>query len=186
MMSLGYGRHCDEIVTQAELLRERLREAGPGAPVWAPLEGGGTPFWARRMAHEAVVHRAGAALAAGAAFQLDRDVAVDALEEWMELDALPHHFERAPSRRELLGPGRVLHFAAADMPPEAGAEWLMDLTGDAVEWRRGGGEAAVRVRAPLTDLLLLLYRRYGPDRPGIEVSGDRALLDLRLAHAAFG
>lgn len=47
-----------------------------------------TAFWARRFAHEAAIHRADAALAAGIAFGADGDVTVDALDEWMELGAL--------------------------------------------------------------------------------------------------
>ena len=67
-----------------------------------------------------------------------------------------------PSMRELLGPGRTLHFHATDTAPEAAAEWLVDLTGDAIAWRRAHEKAAVAVRGPLTDLLLVVYRR----RPG--------------------
>ncbi|MEV0649750.1 hypothetical protein AB0I28_31290 [Phytomonospora sp. NPDC050363] len=108
------------------------------------------------------------------------EVAAAALDEWFELDAFPQHFEYDPAKRELLGPGRTLAFEAAD----TGERRLADLTGELIAWRKGEGEAAVTVRAPLTELLLLIYRR----RPvqGLAVTGDAALLDLWLGHAAFG
>jgi len=97
---------------------------------------GTTKFYARRFAHETVIHRADAILAVGAEFTLDEEVALDAIDEWMELGSLPMHFEIRPWMRELLGPGRTLHFHATDTAPEAAAEWLIDLTGDAIVWRR--------------------------------------------------
>jgi hypothetical protein len=45
------------------------------------------------------------------------------------------HFEVHPRMRELLGPGRTIHLHATDTPPQAAAEWLVDLTGDAIVWR---------------------------------------------------
>ncbi|MGH9038341.1 MAG: maleylpyruvate isomerase family mycothiol-dependent enzyme, partial [Acidimicrobiia bacterium] len=155
----------------AAQLADTLRAAGPDAEVWTPVPGG-TPFFARRMAHETVIHRADASLAVEAEFTLDEDVAVDAFDEWMELGSLPIMFQFHPEMRELLGPGRTLHFHATDTAPEAAAEWLVDLTGDAIAWRRAHEPAAVTVRAPLTDLLLVIYRRRPVHRHGIEVLGD--------------
>ena len=100
-----------------------------------------TKFYARRFAHETVIHRADTTLAVGAEFTVNEEVAVDAIDEWMELGSLPMHFEVHPWVRELLGPGRTLHFHATDTAPEAAAEWLIDLTGDAIVWR-------VRTRRP--------------------------------------
>ncbi len=62
----------------------------------------------------------------------------------MQLGSLPMHFEIHPEVRELLGPGRTLHFHATDTPPEATAEWVIDLTGEAVAWRRARIEKAGR------------------------------------------
>ena len=58
--------------------------------------------------------------------------------------------------------GHGLHFHATDTEPQAAAEWVVDLTGDAITWRRAHEKAAVVVRAPLTDLLLLIYKRRPP------------------------
>jgi uncharacterized protein (TIGR03083 family) len=170
------------LVEGATRLADTLRAAGRGLAVWCPLEGGTTSFWARRFAHETLVHRADANLAAGTGFAVPEDVALDAIDEWMDLDALPQHFERAPQKRELLGPGRTLAFEATD----TGAAWSVDLTGDVITWRRGNGRAAVTVRGSTTDLLLAIYRRKPVRGDGIEVLGDAELLDLWVSHVGFG
>lgn len=163
-----------------------LREAGPEAAVWTPVADGRAAFWARRFAHETLIHRSDAALALDAEFTVAPEVALDALDEWMELASLPFHFEVHPWTRELLGPGRTLHLHATDVAPEDEAEWLVDLTGDTIVWRRVHGKASVAVRAPLTELLLLVYRRRPANGDGIEVLGDAALLDFWLDRVAFG
>ncbi|MGW1372889.1 maleylpyruvate isomerase family mycothiol-dependent enzyme [Streptomyces sp. NPDC002446] len=170
----------------AERLARTLRATGPDVRIWTPLPSGGPAFFARRMAHETVVHRADAALTLGTAFTVEQRVAVDALDEWMELGSLPEMFDYHPDRRELLGPGRTLHFHATDTPPEAAADWLVDLTGDALAWRRAQEPAAVSVSAPLTDLLLLIYGRRPADEETFEVAGDADLLEFWLARVLFG
>jgi uncharacterized protein (TIGR03083 family) len=170
----------------AARLADTLRAAGPATRVWTPVPGGNAAFYARRLTHETAVHRADAALALGAEFTVEQDVALDAVDEWMELDVLPTHFEAHPWKRELLGPGRTLHLHATDTPPEAAAEWMVDLTGDAITWRRAHEKAAVAVRGPLTDLLLLIYKRRPVHGEGIEVIGDGQLLDFWLERLAFG
>ncbi|MFF5227827.1 maleylpyruvate isomerase family mycothiol-dependent enzyme [Dactylosporangium sp. NPDC000521] len=164
----------------ARELAGALRAAGPDAPVWTPFDVGGMPFWARRFAHETLMHRADACLAAGVPFVVSADVAADALDEWMELDAHPVHFDLNPGKRAILGPGRTLALRADDLP----AAWFVDLTGDVNTWRRGGGPAAVTVRAPLRELLLLVYRRRDAD--GLAVDGDAGVLRHWLGHVAFG
>jgi uncharacterized protein (TIGR03083 family) len=171
-------------------LAETLRAAGPDAamphaPSWATPPT--TMFPARRMAHETLIHRADAALALGAIYTVDPDVAIDAIDEWMHLTAMPVMFEIDPERRKLLGPGRTLHFHATDTAPEKAAEWMIDLTGDVITWRRGHEKApAVAVCGPVTDLLLVCYRRLPGRRNGIEIVGDSQLLDLWLEAVPFG
>ncbi len=169
----------------AARLARTLREAGPDAPLWTPVPGGTAMFYARRFTHETVMHRADAFLALGEPFAVDQEVAVDGLDEWMELGALPMHFEVHPVTRELLGPGRTLHLHATDTPPQAAAEWVVDLTGEAIAWRRAHEKAAVAVRGPLTELLLLVYRRSPAGGAGIEVLGDARLLDFWLERVSF-
>lgn len=105
----------------AAQLADTLRAAGPDAEVWTPIPGETPVFWARRFTHETVIHRADATLAVGAKFTVGEEVALDALDEWMELGSLPQLFEVHPEKRELLGPGRTLHFHATDTAPETAA-----------------------------------------------------------------
>lgn len=177
------------LVEGATRLAETLREAGPETKVWTPVPGrtGGTAaFFARRMTHETVIHRADATLALGAEYTLAEDVAIDALDEWMELGSLAMHREVRPWTRELLGLGRTLHFHATDVAPERHAEWVVDLTGETLEWRRAHEKSAVAVRGPLTDLLLIVYKRRPPRTEGVEVLGDEQLLDFWLERVSFG
>ncbi|MGZ0147592.1 maleylpyruvate isomerase family mycothiol-dependent enzyme [Kribbella sp. WER1] len=165
------------IVDGARELAEALRTAGPDVPIEMPVDDPTTRFTARRMTHETAMHRADATLALGNPYELEPDVAVDGVDEWMELGALPFHFEVHPWMRELLGPGRTLKFAA---PEQA---WVVDLTGDAIRWRHSDEPTAVTVRGTVTDLLLHLYKR-STDKTVAE--GDLALLDYYLERVSFG
>jgi len=168
----------------AAQLAATLREAGPSTPMWTPVTSGNSNFYGRRFTHETLIHRADATLALGASFTAGPEVTLDAIDEWMELGSLPMHFEVHPRMRELLGPGRTLHFHATDT--DADAEWIVDLTGDVIAWRRAHEKAAVAVRGPLTDLLLIIYKRRPPRGDGVEVLGDEKLLDFWLERVSFG
>jgi hypothetical protein len=147
--------------------------------VWTPTGPPVASFYARRFTHETLVHRADALLAAGRPVSAAADVVTDAIDEWTELDALPAHFDITPAKRELLGPGRTLLFRATDGPA-----WRVDLTGSVIRWERSAAPAAATVSAPLTTLLLLLYRRRS--LADVLVSGDAELLELWWRHAVFG
>jgi hypothetical protein len=126
------------------------------------------------------MHRAAAALALGVQYTLALDVAADGIDEWMELGCMPFHFEVHPWMRELLGPGRTVGLHATD----ADAHWLLDLTGDVIAWQRADKQAAAEIRAPVTDLLLTIYRRRRV--AGLDVTGDAKLVDFWLERVAFG
>ncbi|MFD3514062.1 maleylpyruvate isomerase family mycothiol-dependent enzyme [Streptomyces sp. NPDC058657] len=177
----------DWLAEGAERCAAALREAGPDVQVWtwAPADRP-TAFWARRMTHETVVHRADAALATGAGYEVDPEVAADAIDEWMWIGALPQTLQQRPRLRELFGEGRTVHFHATDTSPELNAEWIIDFTGKEIAWRRGHEKAAVALRGPLTDLLQVFYRRQSPDAGKVEVLGDRELLDQWLGLITFG
>jgi uncharacterized protein (TIGR03083 family) len=163
-------------------LSDTLLAAGPEAKVWTPLPVDGTRFFARRFCHETLMHRADATLALGAPFTVAPDVAADALDEWMELGSLPVMFDFHPEQRELLGAGRTIGLAATDVD----AHWLVDLTGELIRWRPAREEAAVAVHGSLTDLLLVTYKRRPVNGGGVEVVGDRELLDFWLERVSFG
>jgi uncharacterized protein (TIGR03083 family) len=163
----------------AARLSATLRAAGPDALAWNPSAERPAPvaFWARRMTYETVVHRADAALAAGAGFGLDTDLAVDAVEEWLEYSTFAEAFEPRPDLPDLLGPDRRLHFDATDA-----GEWLVDLTGEHPVWCPGTGDVTATARGPVTDLLLYFYKR---PAPAVETKGDTALLDLWRTRSGF-
>ncbi|QBI53934.1 maleylpyruvate isomerase N-terminal domain-containing protein [Streptomonospora litoralis] len=163
-----------------------LREAGPDAAVWTPVPGvQRSGFYARRFAHETAVHRADAALALGVGFDLDDELAVDGVDEWMELESLPGMLEARPDKRDLPGTGRVLAFRAAGPGGEALADWRVDLTGTAISCSRGRGPAAVTVVGPPSELLLVLMRRRSPQAGTVDVQGDADLLGFWLERVAW-
>ncbi|GAA4849133.1 maleylpyruvate isomerase family mycothiol-dependent enzyme [Saccharopolyspora rosea] len=164
----------------AAALAGALRDAGPDTRVWSPAPGHMTTlFWARRMAHETLVHRADVALAVGVEFTVDGQLAVDGLEEWLTFSCFGEAYEPRPGVPDLLGPGRTVHLHATD----AEAEWTVDLTGNAPALHREHAKAAAAVRAPLADLLLFAYGRRTAD--DVETFGDRDLLHLWRRRASF-
>jgi len=166
------------LLAGATELAATLRAAGPDAELFAPFHYDRTSFWARRFANETVVHRADACLGAGVPFVVDPTMATESIEEWLELDALPQHFDMNPAKRDVLGPGRSIALVA----PEA--DWFVDLTGEAIAWHRGAGDAAATLRGAVADLLLVIYGRAGTE--AVEVTGDRDLLDLWRRTSTFG
>ena len=70
--------------------------------------------------------------------------------------------------------------------PETHSEWLIELGEEGVSWRRGHEKATVALRGPLTSVLLAFYRRLPLDAPGLDVLGDRKLLEFWLERATFG
>lgn len=164
----------------AAALAGALRAAGPDAELFAPFHYDRTSFWARRFANETVVHRADACLGAGVALEVDAVVAAEAIDEWMELDAHPAHFDMKPEKRAVLGPGRGIALVATDVD----ASWLVDLDGEGITWHRGAEPATVTLRGSVTDLLLVVYGRAATDT--VDVDGDRALLNLWQRTSTFG
>ncbi|MEU7134059.1 maleylpyruvate isomerase family mycothiol-dependent enzyme [Streptomyces sp. NPDC046261] len=169
----------------ARQLVETLREAGPEAEVWSFGAEQNASFWVRRMTHETVMHRADVFAAVGAEYTLDAAVAADCLDEWLEIVTSPQAVAYKPELGELTGPGRTLHLHATDCTAELNAEWFIDATGAPVTWRRAHEKAAVALRGPLTDVLRVFYRRSPVDGGGVEVLGDRGVLDFWLERASF-
>ncbi|GGZ12636.1 hypothetical protein GCM10010300_66070 [Streptomyces olivaceoviridis] len=163
-----------------------LREAGPDTGVW-PWSGVlNAGFWARRTACEITVHRADAALAAGLPYEVAPDIAADALDEWLQLVEWVQGNTPHEAARDLRGPRRSIHLHATDTGPALNAEWIVDLGGEGMSWRRGHEKATVALRGPLTSVLLAFYRRLPLDAPGLEVLGDREVLEFWLERTSFG
>jgi hypothetical protein len=113
---------------------------------------------------------------------------VDAVDEFLDLlsglaagdgsEAVGDRVEAA----EAAGPGSAgtVHLHATGAGPGLPAEWLVALDLPAFRWRHAHEKATVAVRAPLADLLRVVTRRLPPDAEGVEVVGDRAVLDAWL------
>jgi uncharacterized protein (TIGR03083 family) len=139
-----------------------LRDVGPAAPSWAwwpaPHTAGAV---GRHQAQEVAVHRWDAEGVAGAPEPLDADLAGDGVPEFIEimvgsdLDALP---------------GAVTLTAS-----DTGASWRLD--GAAAG--RSGRQS--ELRAPASDLVLMLYRRLPV--PDAIVTGDPMLVAALLSLA---
>lgn len=169
----------------ARTLSRTLRDAGPDAQVVNFGIDQKASFWARRAAHETVVHRADVAATTGADYAVDAALAADCLDEWLDILSLMAAMDVRPELKEILGPGRTIHLHATDTPPETRGEWFIDLTGDRITWRHAHEKAAVAVRGPVADVLRIIYRRLPADFDTVTVSGDRGVLDLWLEKARF-
>lgn len=177
---------AEELVERAERTVAALRAAGPDAVVWSPAPTmQRAAFWSRRGANEMLVHRLDVALALGAPFTVPPETAADALDEWMARMARPQPPGAPAAPPAPLGPGRSVHLHGTDTAPEVRAEWLVDLTGDQITWQHAHAGAAVTVRGPVTDLLLVAYGRRPPRGDGIETYGDVGLLGDWLGWASF-
>jgi uncharacterized protein (TIGR03083 family) len=146
-----------------------LEQAGPDFPIWNWQAGGpaDSSFWARRMAHEVIIHRADAESAAGRASVVEpAEMAADGIDEFLGFLDL-----RGRYAEEGLGLEGTFHFHATDTP----GEWLVEITPEAVTVRREHAKAPVAVRGPAGELELFLYNR-GP-AGGLEILGDAALMD---------
>ncbi|MFD5983326.1 maleylpyruvate isomerase family mycothiol-dependent enzyme [Streptomyces cyaneofuscatus] len=161
---------------------EALREAGPDTEVWTWAWERRTAFWARRMTHETVVHRADAALAARVPYTVAPEVAADTIDEWLRIVSFAQE-GGDPEADELRGGERSLHLHATDVP---GAEWLIEFGEDRFTWRHDHEKATVALRGSLTDLMLVFNRRLEPTSERVEVLGDAELLDFWLDRSSFG
>ncbi|MEV0444747.1 maleylpyruvate isomerase family mycothiol-dependent enzyme [Streptomyces spectabilis] len=168
----------------AEQFDETLRGADADTPVWSWAGQATAGFWARRMTHELAIHRADAAIAVGAAYELAPDVAADAIDEWLEIVRFVQLAKADPRAAELTGDGWTLGLHGVD----AGVGWVVTLGPDGVAWERGpaAADADVVVRGPLTEVLLAFYRRRELDSGRVEVLGERELLEFWLSRASFG
>ena len=55
-----------------------------------------------------------------------------------------------------------------------------------IAWRRSDEPTTAGLRAPVTDLLLTIYRRLPVDSGRVEVTGDAELVDFWLERVGFG
>jgi uncharacterized protein (TIGR03083 family) len=150
-------------------------------PVWDPSgAAAGVPFWSRRLLGEACVHGADAASAVGMPYELAPELAVEAIEDWLDTMTSPGYWENRPGFADAMrGSGQTLHFHTTD----ASGEWLARREADRVVLEHAHTKADVAVRGPATELLLVLTRRRPlAAAPALDVLGDRALFEHWIDH----
>jgi uncharacterized protein (TIGR03083 family) len=147
-----------------------LEAAGPDATCWTFSGDGPARFWWRRRAQETAIHRWDVASATGAAAPIERDLALDGIDEVFEL-FVPRLGDR------LAGGGESLHLHATDEGlPEGAGEWTISFTPEGPACERGHAKGDAAVRGSASDLLLLLWNRVPRSR--LEIFGDPAVLDF--------
>lgn len=124
---------------------------------WGRHDGG---FHHRRMALETLIHRWDAADALGRSATLDRELAVDGIDELLEV-AFPHYLGRG----ERSTPAGSLHLHCTD----GEGEWLAEVVDGQVVVRHEHAKGDAAVRGKAASLLLHLWGRRAPD---VEVLGD--------------
>jgi uncharacterized protein (TIGR03083 family) len=180
------GRYPDDRAAQAPWLQagarrviEAVREAGDDM-VWAFKGAAPAVFWARRMAHETLVHRVDGQLAAGEEPAIDPVLAADAIDEWLTMLSGPASWDPAP-----LPVGTIMHLHATDGGLDGTGEWLVRHAEDGLAVEPGHGKGDVAVSGPAVSMLLMLLRRRPVTDSGLTVYGDASLLTGWLASTPF-
>jgi uncharacterized protein (TIGR03083 family) len=128
-------------------------------------------FWVRRMAHETVIHRIDAELAAGADLApIPEALALDGIDEVLVcfLSFASHAWHEYFTEHLAGAGGQVVSV-------EAGARgWSVRLTLEGVDVTPGGGAAGARISGAPTDVLFWLWRRAGDE--AVRHDGDPALV----------
>jgi len=162
------------LTSGVEQLVDAVEAVGAATPVWTFTGPQPAAWWLRRRLHETLVHRADAAQAVGAPFEVPAAVAADGVSEMLTLLAA-----RPPGDEPLLAEGATMHLHATDDGLGAAGEWMVRAAGNAATWQPGHAKGTVAVRGPAADLLLVVTRRVPPDR--VEVLGEGSVLDTWLA-----
>lgn len=132
-------------------------------------------FWPRRMALETALHRWDAQVSVDRPDAIDASLARDGIDEAFDV-ILPQR--RRDELQAMRAEGRSLHLHATDVP----GEWLVRFVPppQLLEVERSHAKGDVAVRAPASDLLLLLWNRV--PHTDLEAFGDRDLLDRWTEH----
>lgn len=145
------------------VLLEVLDGVEPETPCWTWADEQRAGFYFRRMAHETAVHWYDLAPIVGVEAGIDRDSAVDGIDEYFDV-LLPFslvRFDRAI-------PEGSLHLHCTD----GNGEWIVERSSDGLRVEREHRKGTVAWRGPAADLLAAAWGR----RPAsVEVVGDRAV-----------
>ena len=154
-----------------------VEAVGPDTEVSTFLGPKAAAWWVRRRLHEATVHRADAAIALGAPYELSAELAADGITEWLARLADEQALGSPPS----LPAGTSLALRAAD-PHLKDTTWTVRGTPQGVRWTgQPAASADLVLSGPAADLLLALVRRRPVEDTGISLQGDTTLWRSWLA-----
>lgn len=148
---------------QGALLGSALADRDPSEPCWNWSGVDLTSGWVcRRMALESVVHRYDVELSVDVPTPVERDLAVDGVDEWLSV-----HLATDVPETPTASLGGVLCLACADDP----AAWTVEVGSGRLRWREGRGPADAVLVGPASDLYLYSWNR----RPleALELTGSR-------------
>ncbi len=166
-------------------LIDAVSRTGPDTPVWTFLGPRPAQWWIRRRLHETAVHRADAAIALGAGFEIDPVVAADGITEYLERVVIRANAEGPAGGDRPLADGQSLHLHATDPGLGADAEWTILGRPDGIAVDRENGKATTALRGPARDVLLAVVRRGTVAELGVELFGDPGVWDTWLARTPF-
>ncbi len=143
------------------------------SPAWTWMPPATVGFWQRRQAHETAMHRVDAETAVGEVHDIDAQLAVDGIDEWLSMVG------KTRRGKPPTGEGETLHFHCTDVA----GEWLVRLRPDGIDVAREHAKGDVAARGSASDLLRWLQGRGPLDR--LAVFGDAALLERWREVATF-
>ena len=157
----------------ADLVADAVAATDPVAAAWnfagQPQLAG---FWPRRQVHETTIHRWDAELATGTPGPIDTEAAVDGIDEYLVVMA-PVAF----GGKDGLDIGGSLHLHCTD----ADGEWTIRTDDGVYRVERAHAKGDAAVRGPASTLFLVLWGRLPIDADGVEMFGDRDVVDRWLA-----
>ena len=158
-----YGQVRDQVI--ADLTSHR-----PEDPAWvfvpsAPQNAG---WWCRRQALESAVHRFDAQSASGTPAGLDPVLAAEGIDEYLT-GLLP----RIARNQSIEGMTGTFHVHTTDTD----GEWSLDFDAEGLAVRHEHSKADTAIRGPASGLYLWILNRQTVDEAGLEVFGDRSVVD---------
>lgn len=147
-----------------EHLVDVLRTTDPQRPTWTWTSERTVGWFARRMAHETVIHRWDVEQAVGTPAALDSDLAADGVDELISVGMV----SSTNPKKVFRYPDGSLHLHRTD----GEGEWLLRVEDGQLVATREHAKGDVAVRGSGSDLLLYLW---GRSTEGLEIFGDGAL-----------
>jgi uncharacterized protein (TIGR03083 family) len=155
MLVAAFEASCSELLGA-------LCDATKEGPCWNFTGVDLTAAWvARRVAHESTMHRVDAELARGRSSAIDREFAVDGIDERIAV-CLPASLRRAPGASL----GGSLGFVLTD----ADAAWVVSIESGKMTWRFGRGPVSAVVVGAASEVYLFSWNRVGLEV--VELTGD--------------